>query len=177
MMPHHLLLPLPQILHLARIAANPPAGAATSVYSSTGAASTDVGTRPPHARALPPHAPLRRGRRCRRRGGGGIFNYLPLLEMALLEMGLLGLVLRFCHRLLSGATHLGLLVTWQATSPIQRGIGRGNDPRALPLSFTIPRRLPTVARFCFSPFPASLFLLAADAAAAAACCHCKEAMA
>jgi hypothetical protein len=63
---------------------------------------------------------------------GGIFNYLPLLEMALHEMGLLGLVLRFCHRLLSGATHLGLLVTWQATSPIQRGIGRGNDPRALP---------------------------------------------
>jgi hypothetical protein len=62
----------------------------------------------------------------------GIFNYLPLLEMALLEMGLLGLVLRFCHRLLSGATHLGLLVTWQATSPIQRGIGRGNDPCALP---------------------------------------------
>jgi hypothetical protein len=95
--------------------------------------------------------------------------------MALFEMGLLGLVLRFCHRLLSSATHLGLSLTWQATSPIQRGIGRGNDPRALPLSFTIPRRLPTVARFCFSPFPPSLFLLAA--AAAAACCHCKEAMA
>jgi hypothetical protein len=48
--------------------------------------------------------------------------------MALLEMGLLGLLLRFCHRLLSGATHLRLLVTWQATSPIQRGIGRGNAP-------------------------------------------------
>jgi hypothetical protein len=62
----------------------------------------------------------------------GIFNYLPLLEMALLEMVLLGLLLRFCHRILSGATHLRLLVTWQATSPIQRGIGRGNDPRALP---------------------------------------------
>jgi hypothetical protein len=97
----------------------------------------------------------------------GIFNYLPLLEMALLEMGLLGLVLRFCHRLLSGATHLGLLVTWQATSPIQRGIGRGNDPRAHPLSFTIPHQLPTITRFCFSPFPPSLFPLVADAAAAA----------
>jgi hypothetical protein len=35
-----------------------------------------------------------------------IFNYLPLLEMTLIEMGLLGLVLHFCHRLLSGATHL-----------------------------------------------------------------------
>jgi hypothetical protein len=105
----------------------------------------------------------------RRTGERGIFNYLPLFEMALLEMGLLGLVLRFCHRLSSGATHLGLLVTWQATSPIQRGIGRGNDPRALPLSFTIPRRLllPTVARFyLLLPFP-SLFTLAADAAAAA----------
>jgi hypothetical protein len=60
-----------------------------------------------------------------------IFNYLPLLEVALLQMGLLGLILHFCHRLLSGATHLGLLVTCQTTSPIQRGIGRGNDPRAL----------------------------------------------
>jgi hypothetical protein len=36
--------------------------------------------------------------------------------MTLLEIGLLGLLLRFCHRLLFGATHLGLLVTWWSVS-------------------------------------------------------------
>jgi hypothetical protein len=74
-----------------------------------------------------------------------IFNYLPLLQMAILHMGLLHWLLRFCHHLFSSATQLGPLLTWQATSPIQRGIGRGNDPHAIALSFTLSR--PPCTRF------------------------------
>jgi hypothetical protein len=48
--------------------------------------------------------------------------------MTLLEIGLLGLLLRFYHYQTNEATHSPLLLTWRATFPLQRGRGRENDP-------------------------------------------------
>jgi hypothetical protein len=57
----------------------------------------------------------------------GIFNYLPLLQMALLEIGFLDLLLRFCHRQTNKTTHSPLSLTWHANSSLQRGWSMSND--------------------------------------------------
>jgi hypothetical protein len=51
----------------------------------------------------------------------GIFNYLPLLQMALLEIGLLDGLLRFCYRQTNEATHSPLSLTWHANSFLRYG--------------------------------------------------------
>jgi hypothetical protein len=66
----------------------------------------------------------------------GIFNFLPLICLALAQLPLLCAFLRFCHCIDENFTDLDILHAWLTKSPVQRGSGTRKDFPAPALSLT-----------------------------------------